>query len=522
MRITNKMMTNNVMYNINNNRKNLNRVDEQYTSGLKIQKPSDDPIVAVRALKLRTNLSELNQYFEKNIPDAMSWMEVTESAMLNTSEIMTKIHTYCAQGATDTLTSSDRDNVIKNLAELRQQIHQEGNSNYAGRYVFSGYKTDTSLVFGEDTTNFDYMITEKMNGVSNIDIVKKVTNSMDFSQYDPDMPDDFDTEVKSDLVSSYRIRLAYEDLKAAENGGGLYIRIPEIDEDGNYVYDDDGNIVYEEEWDVSDVTSDFSVTNSHASNAYVPEEGGLNFLEDTGELILSEEIYQTLRTKDFHISYSKENFKKNDLRPEHYFDTVRMDKKIEDEVDREEAAVVFIKEDQHISFEVNFAQRVAINTQGSDAFLHGTARAVDDMLKAGYDVQRLSVDIESVKEQLKDDNLDEDQRKKLNEVLNILNTELTLKSEIMQNTFERGLTEIEKQQATLNTQLADLGTRYNRLELTDSRLSQQQTEFTDLLSSNEDADMVETIIKFQSMQSIYNGSLAAASKVVQNTLLDFM
>ena len=93
MRISNKMMTNNMLYNINSNKNSLSSLEEQYSTGLAIQRPSDDPIVAVRALKLRTNLTELNQYYEKNIPDAMSWMETTESALRTTSEIITKIHT---------------------------------------------------------------------------------------------------------------------------------------------------------------------------------------------------------------------------------------------------------------------------------------------------------------------------------------------------------------------------------------------------------------------------------------------
>ena len=82
MRITNKMMTNNMLYNINRNRTNLSSLESQYSSGKKISRPSDNPMIAVRSLKLRTNLTELNQYFEKNIPDAKSWMNVTESALV--------------------------------------------------------------------------------------------------------------------------------------------------------------------------------------------------------------------------------------------------------------------------------------------------------------------------------------------------------------------------------------------------------------------------------------------------------
>ena len=130
MRITNKMMTNNMLHNINTNKNHMTNLENKYSTGMEIQKPSDDPIVAVRALKLRTNLSELNQYYQKNIPDAMSWMEVTESALRNTSEIITKIHTYCDQGANDTLTANERENIAQNLIELKNQIYMEGNSMY--------------------------------------------------------------------------------------------------------------------------------------------------------------------------------------------------------------------------------------------------------------------------------------------------------------------------------------------------------------------------------------------------------
>jgi flagellar hook-associated protein 3 FlgL len=92
----------------------------------------------------------------------------------------------------------------------------------------------------------------------------------------------------------------------------------------------------------------------------------------------------------------------------------------------------------------------------------------------------------------------------------------------MQKKFGNGITDSANAQNTLNVAIADLGSRYVRLELTESRLSDQQVDFTDLMSTNEDADMVDTYIKLSSAEVIYNASLSAASKVVQNTLLDFL
>ena len=158
MRITNNMMLRSTTKNINGNKVNKNTLNNQMTSQKKIARPSDDPVVAIRALRLRSNLSEVNQYYEKNIPDALAWMDVTESALNTVNGIITSMNTYCNQGANDYPTAEDRNAIATNLEQLRGQLYQEGNTNYAGRYVFSGYKTDTSLVFNEATTNLKYEI----------------------------------------------------------------------------------------------------------------------------------------------------------------------------------------------------------------------------------------------------------------------------------------------------------------------------------------------------------------------------
>ena len=196
MRITNKMMTNNMLYSINNNKNNMDALEQKYATGLAIQKPSDDPIVAVRALKLRTNLNELNQYYEKNIPDAMSWMETTESALKVASEIITEVHTYCVQGANDTLTEKDRNSIATNLSQLKAQVYQEGNANYAGRYLFTGYKTNTSLVFGDESFDTCYTISETIKA-EDVQIVRRVVDTCPFGEFNVDDYDDFVREYKN-------------------------------------------------------------------------------------------------------------------------------------------------------------------------------------------------------------------------------------------------------------------------------------------------------------------------------------
>ncbi len=512
MRVTNRMMTNNMLYNINGNKNSLSRLEQQYTTGMKIQRPSEDPIVAVRALKLRTNLSELNQYYEKNIPDAMSWMDVTESALKVVNDILTKVHTYCVQGANDTLTAENRDSIVKNLSQLKQQIYQEGDTNYAGRYVFTGYKTDTSLVFKDAQENEKYTITEPLAG-TNIDIIKKAINDCTLDEYDAEssVEKDFsDKENKPNMINAYRIRLAYAGLDKEEDGGQLSIRFGEMDEDGVMEYED---------FDTSGVTE----MSSTDLNAYQVEDDEIHYLVDTGELILGAEIYNEWRTKEnIEITYDKTSFEKNELRPEHYFDCTVTSLNEDGTEDDTKEPIHYTKENQEIAYEINFGQKLVINTQGSDSIKHEIGRAIDEVLNAVNDVTKAEEKIAEIKKMLSDESISGEQEKTLNAMLELAETEFTLKSEVMQNSFEGALTDVKAQQDVVNVAVADLGSRYVRLQLTESRLSDEQTDFEDLLSSNEDADMVETIINYQSMQSIYNASLSAAAKSLQTTLLDFL
>ncbi|WP_049762278.1 flagellar hook-associated protein FlgL [Lachnoclostridium phytofermentans] len=510
MRITNKMMTNNVLYNINNNKNSLSKTEQQYSTGKKIQRPSEDPIVAVRALKLRTNLTELNQYYEKNIPDALAWMDLTESSLSNINEILTKIHTYCVNGANDTLTEEDRNSLAVNLNQLKDQIYQEGNTNYAGRYVFSGYKTDSSLVFSENTSKYNYLLTERLSG-ANLDVIQKSINSFDLSSYNPNAPWDTSFDEKPNYITAHRLRLAYNNLKNLDDGQ-LKIEIADQDSDGNVILDGDGNRTYTEYSGI--IESRLSTD----EDAYTPPDGTIYFLADTGELILPEDVYQDFRDKvDIKVSYEKNSFVKNDLKPEHYFDCVQTDLTSDDLVERN-----FTKQNQEIRYEINFSQSMVVNTQGSDAITHNIGRTIDDIIFAVNSVIAVDKKISEVNKMLASGNITEEQKTTLNQALEVLTAEKILKDEVMQKTFGSALSGIKEQQNIINVAVSDLGSRSVRIQLTESRLSMEQVDFEDLLSKNEDADIVDTIIKMKSQESVYNASLSAAAKIVKNSLLDFL
>ncbi len=152
MRITNKIIQNNSLTNINTNKTLQDKLSTMISTEKKITRPSDDPIIALRSLRLRTSVNQTDQYKSKNVEDAKSWLTVTEDAIDTLSDIITDVRKQYTKGTSDPLTASDRKIILENLESLAAEIYNTGNADFAGRSVFTGYRTDTTLTVQKDSS----------------------------------------------------------------------------------------------------------------------------------------------------------------------------------------------------------------------------------------------------------------------------------------------------------------------------------------------------------------------------------
>jgi flagellar hook-associated protein 3 FlgL len=135
---------------IGNNLTRMDKFQAQLATGKKIQVPSDDPVVAARALKLRTDVAEIQQY-QRNLKDARSWLEITESALSDMGDIFQRVRELIV--GSDAIESPEDLQATRNeIEQLRTQLINLGNSAYAGRYIFTGFKTDQKLL--DENGNF--------------------------------------------------------------------------------------------------------------------------------------------------------------------------------------------------------------------------------------------------------------------------------------------------------------------------------------------------------------------------------
>lgn len=208
IRITNSMVTKNAMSNINFNKTSLSTLNTQMTTQKKISRPSEDPVTAIRALRLRNNLNEINQYYERNIPDANSWLELTSDTLNNIKDVMQTMYEKCAQGANGENTTEDRQILLKELQNLSTQIYAEANADYAGRTLLTGHYTNKDLVFETDTEDTHYEISETLS-TSDISSITYISNKFEFDASNPTIQAASNMPTDNEV---YRIRLAYDSI----------------------------------------------------------------------------------------------------------------------------------------------------------------------------------------------------------------------------------------------------------------------------------------------------------------------
>ena len=315
MRVTNSMISRNSMTNMNKNKVNVDTLNTQMTTQKKIIRPSDDPIIAVRALRLRSNLSELNQYYERNIPDAQSWLEVTEGALENMEKLLQEIYTKCVDGSTDVKTQEDRAAILKDLQSLSKQIYSEGNTDCAGRSVFTGFKTNSQLTFLKEDAEIKYEITEPFSYkdfeekryYSNLVTVPNSTQEVEVGVELEDMPEEH-------VLT--RVRLSYEDLEALEQGDLQY-----INEKGEKKSLHGSTYWVGNERDQIVVTTTESY-DDWAAGGFQIGGGEVKVFKETGEVVFGKDVanYLSSQKAQFSIDYTKQGFDEGEVRPEHYFD----------------------------------------------------------------------------------------------------------------------------------------------------------------------------------------------------------
>ncbi|SHN67144.1 flagellar hook-associated protein 3 FlgL [Paenibacillus sp. ov031] len=167
MRITNNMLSSQLLLNLNRNAQQMNNTQTQLATGRKINKPSDDPVGITYSLRYRAELSS-NEQYQKNVDSAVSWLDFNDTVMNQAGSVIQRLRELTVNASTGTNPQSALDSINEEVQQLKEQLVDISNSKLNGKYIFNGetydvkpYDFPTNADGSFDTTNAASVITDK-------------------------------------------------------------------------------------------------------------------------------------------------------------------------------------------------------------------------------------------------------------------------------------------------------------------------------------------------------------------------
>ncbi|MBA5851085.1 flagellar hook-associated protein FlgL [Clostridium sp. cel8] len=136
MRVTNKSLSNNFLFDMQTNLQNLSKIQQQVASTKNYSKPSDNPLNVERIMQLETSISANSQY-ASNIKVASKWMDTTDTALGQLGTVLSNIRDNLVKSG-GAYVQDDRDKINDEINQQIAQLAQILNTNFEGEYIFGG------------------------------------------------------------------------------------------------------------------------------------------------------------------------------------------------------------------------------------------------------------------------------------------------------------------------------------------------------------------------------------------------
>ncbi|MCP5161709.1 MAG: flagellar hook-associated protein FlgL [Hahellaceae bacterium] len=118
----------------------LQKTQQQVSSGKKILNPSDDPVASTRILELRQELN-LNTQYQRNIELAENNLKLEDDLLGSISEVVQRVRELTINAGDGSLNPQDLKFIAKEIEERLEQLAGMMNSkDSSGEYVFGGFQ----------------------------------------------------------------------------------------------------------------------------------------------------------------------------------------------------------------------------------------------------------------------------------------------------------------------------------------------------------------------------------------------
>lgn len=150
MRVTNNMLTQNLLKNLGYANNRMDTIQNRLATGEAITKPSDDPVKIGISLRFKSTIASMQQW-KTNANEALAYLETTEGILGNMNAMLQRVRELAVKGADGSNSNDDRAQIAKEVDQLTQQFQVIANSQVGTKYIFSGTRVDVPPM-GQYTT----------------------------------------------------------------------------------------------------------------------------------------------------------------------------------------------------------------------------------------------------------------------------------------------------------------------------------------------------------------------------------
>lgn len=140
MRITNQVLANNMLNNMYESLWRKADINDQLTTGKRVNKPSDDPSAMVTSLRMRTKLQGNAQYKE-NATETFSWLENTDEALGTLNSVLQRARELTVRSSNGSNADTDMKAIADELDQIIDEVGVIANTQIGDRYIFGGNNT---------------------------------------------------------------------------------------------------------------------------------------------------------------------------------------------------------------------------------------------------------------------------------------------------------------------------------------------------------------------------------------------
>ncbi len=137
-RITNSIMVNNYVRNMQNNQQRMNRLQNQIETTNRLIKPSEDPVGAMKVLEINAKISDIEVYLT-NLDNAEAWLVESETAVSKINEYVKRMYELAVNLSNETKTPEDRMAAANEIRGLRDELVSTANMTMTDKYLFGSH-----------------------------------------------------------------------------------------------------------------------------------------------------------------------------------------------------------------------------------------------------------------------------------------------------------------------------------------------------------------------------------------------